>query len=518
MADVQGVPVALTDLNAKTAQFKHPLFIAFSEMWTKLGHVREGIGGFLDGTYLIAHPREWVDHKNEQPRVPTKKLKERRKLARYENFAATLIDQMKSALFRDSPLRVLGKYEGQKDREPQGIEAWWEDVDGRGTTIDDYLSFAWDPAATFGHVLLYMDRKGVTGETYAETPTPIVRAYAPLDIADWESDDQGNLLWVKLIEPPPPRENPNEAAAKQAKYRLRIVTRERWDLYDQSGKWQDGDAHHMGTLPCVLLFGKRRPLIPNIGQSVLYDPQLYIDLYNLTSELRELFRKQAFSILNIPLGTGPDAMDVEKAKALLQQEVGTEGVIFSGAAASFLSAAAENMTAYMEERDKLLRMIYRLAGVFFESDSLDAEAEGSLKLKREDMNQRLSGYADELEQADLALCKLWYRAQYGDRWEAEWDADEVTIQYPQTFDVTPFDAVLEQAQAAMSLGFPPVVLKAIRKRLLVKFLPDLGPREKQEMEDAIETSEDDVMPQETSRARLQNYEKTGKMPPKGEAA
>lgn len=496
-------PIAGThDIGQKAAQAKHPRYMEFLATWTLLAHVREGIGGFMDGTYLIAHPREWVDHKADTPVTPTKKLKERRRLARYENFAAAILDQMKAALFRETPTRLLTSTEGQPQDEPEGIQAWWQSVDGEdGMSIDDYLAFAWDGAATFGHVLLYMDRAGLPAtETAAEAPLPILRAYTPLDVADWWEDDMGRLTAVKLLEPSP--RPPGEVSQKSIKPRVRMVDQTKWQLFDYTGKLLDEGEHRMGTLPVTVLYAKRRPLIPNIGQSVLYDPQLYVDLYNLDSELRELLRKQTFSILNIPLGTGPDAMDVEKAKALLNQEVSTEGVIFSGPAAQFLSADAANVAAYQEERAQLLRMIYRLAGVFFESDSKDAEAEGSLKLKREDMNQRLSNYADELEQADVKIAQFWYRATYGEAWEAKWKRDGVTIQYPQTFDVTPFDVVLEQAQAAMSLGFPAEVLKAIRKRLLIKFLPDAGPKELEGYQQAIDNAEDDVTPGENQRAEL----------------
>lgn len=494
-------PIATNNLTRHVALTKNPYYLAFAETWGKLGDVREGIGGFMDGTYIQAHPREWMDHTAENPSKPTKKLKERRRIARYENFAAAIIDQLLAALFRESPTRTVG--EGGEDQEPSDLEAWWEDVDGQGHSIDDYMAKVWDQAATFGHMVLYMDRRPGTGDTAAEAGRLYLTQFQPLAVADWEEDEYGELLWVKLLEKPEPRTTPADTtAAKLQKNRILVVDREKWTRYAAGGQFLETGEHMMGCVPCVWLYAKRRPLIDRIGQSVLYDPQLYIDFYNLTSELRELFRKQAFSILNIPLGTGPDAMDVERAKALLSQEVSTEGVVFSGAAAQYLSAEAANMLAYIEERDKLLRMIYRLVGVFYESDSKDAEAEGSLKLKREEMNQRLSGFADEAEQCEVQIAKLWYRGTYGDSWESRWDADEVSIQYPQAFEDTPFDALLEQAQAAMSLGYPPEILKALRKRLLVKFMPDLGPKEKQAMEAAIDSSVDDVTPMEQSRAEL----------------
>jgi hypothetical protein len=49
----------------------------------------------------------------------------------------------------------------------------------------------------------------------------------------------------------------------------------------------------------------------------------------------------------------------------------------------------------------------------------------------------------------------------------------VQIRYPDTFDVTPFEQLLSEAQAAMSLGMGLTFKKELRKRLVEKFLPDL---------------------------------------------
>lgn len=487
-------------------QFRHAHFLEFEADWRKLADVLEGSGGFKPGKkkagYLIAHPREMVDHNVATPRTPTKKLLERQQLARYENFARSILKQTTTALFRERPSRIVG--ENKQDDTPTGIQKWWKNVEGtkgRKVSIDKALRRYWKAAATFGHCLIYMDRGEVTGNTAADQTPPILRVYSPLDVADWLEDDQSNLIGVKLIEQAPRTDFAVMPTVEQVRYR--VVNEEGWILYDYQGKETEAGEHGMGCLPCVELFAERRLMYQHIGISLFGEPQLYIDHFNLISELRELFRKQAFSILNVTLGTGPDAPDLEKAKTLLDSQTGTEGVLFSHAPAQFISADATNMVAYMDHIQQLVRTIYRLAGVFFESDSKDAEAEGSLKLKREDMSQRLSGFADELQEADEALAQLWYRASYGDTWETKWDEDEVTIQYPDSFDMTPFDVVLEQAQAAMTLGFPPEVLKAIRKSLLVKFLPACGPKELEEYMAAIENQEDDVTPQEQQRAKLE---------------
>jgi hypothetical protein len=505
----------LGNLSPKIATYQHPVYVTYLPIWTKLAHVREGSGGFLDGTYLIAHPREWQDYTSETPQKPTKKLKARRTLATYENLAARIIDAKKAALFRESPSRRVGPDETD---EVTPIQEWWENVDGRGTSMDDFLWLAWDAAATFGHVFIYMDREPQDeASTQADVTWPFLRLYTPLDVPDWMEDDRGELQAVKLLEAVP-RASLN-ASYQSLEQRYRVVDTETWTVFDKTGKVAATGKHAMGTIPVVRLYAQRRPLTPGIGQSVLDNPQHFVDLYNLRSELRELLRNQTFSILNVPLGSGPDAMNVETAKALLGTSTGTEDVLFSGLAAGFISADADNVAAYQTEIDRVQRLIYRLAAISWESDSRDAEAEGSLKLKREDMNQILSAYADELEKADAEIAELWYRAMKGggDAGIAAYEQDEVSIVYPQSFDATPFEEMIEQAQAASAIGMPGPVLKELRKRLLPKFLPDVAPKMLEELNAAIEAEPDDPTPAERLRMKMDltsQAAKAGVPPPK----
>lgn len=490
----------LNDLAGKVVGYQHPIYATWAPVWIKLAHVREGAGGFLTGEYLIAHPREWKDHSAARPKVPTKKLTARRALASYENFGGTIIDAKKSALFRETPIRRIGD---GKQQETAPIEDWWDDVDGNGTDIDTFMQMAWDIAATFGHVYIYMELDGGVDnpQTAADQGQPYLCLYTPLDALDWLEDQQGKLTAVKFVEGVQ-RETFNDTNLPLPQ--VRTVDEKKWSLYQrQTGNHVETQTHPFGTLPVVCLYSQRRPLIPRIGQAVIGDPQLFIDLYNLLSELRELLRNQTFSLLNIPLGTGPDALSVEKAKEMLGTQTGTENVVFSGSAASFISAQAENVVAYQEEIQRRLRMIYRLAALHWDSDKRGVEATGSVELKREDMNQRLSAYADEIEKAELAIADLWYRATYGaDVGPGKLEKDGVTVQYPDTFEVTPFDVVLKQAQSALSVGMPTEVMKELRKDLLSKFLPEISPETKATLEDAIDNAAPDLTPAEQMQMKL----------------
>lgn len=475
----------------------HPLYATWAPIWRKLAHVYEGSGGFLDGGYIQPHPREWEDHStpqtklengesvttgfavNPNPVKPTAKLKERRRLARYENVGGAIVDQKVKALFRQPPVRMV------KGGGTHPWLDWCDNVDGYETCLTDYLHDAEIVAQVFGHAVIMLDRpySEATPITRADLQQPYLRCYTPIDMPDWANDDAGRLTAVKLLEAIP-RTNLKQPA-QTGVARVRIVDDQQWELLDES-KTPTGrvkmksvrtGAHGLGKLPVVLLYSQKRALIQVLGKPTLNDPQLYIDLYNLTSELRELLRKQTFALLNIPLGTGQDQMDVEVAKRLLGNAVGTVNVLFSGLAAAYISPSGENVVSYQTEIARLLRTIYRLTFMPWEADSKDAEAEGSLKLKREDLNLNLSGHADHLERAEYEMAELWFRAEYGaEKWQDEWAKVEPAINYPRNFDATPFQEMLEQAQAALALplGQSKTFLLELCKLLLPIFLPNLA--------------------------------------------
>jgi hypothetical protein len=490
-------------------QHQHPAYTEWAPTWRKLANAYEGTGGFADGTYLVPHPREWEDFKAQNPVKPTKKLLERRRLARYENWARRIVKTFADSLFRQMPTRqVCGESDGDTP-----IETWWENVDGHGTHIDDFWPMAWRAAGTFGHVFILVDRSPDEALTAADAGAPFLRVYTPLDAPDW-LDQHGHLQAIKFIEAAPRASLSDPYVSSDI--RTRFVTESEWVLYDHSGSVLSRGDHGMGMLPVVTLYADRRTLTQVAGASTLGDPQLFVDHYNLISEHRELLRKQTFGILNIPLG--PDG-DVERAKALLGDSVSTDNVLFSALPAQFVSPLAENTAAYRAERTDLLRAIFRLAGLQWEADSRDAEASGSLKLKREDMSTALSGYADNLEQADYAVSKLWYRATHGsiDAGDRAYESDEIQIRYPDTFEATPFQQLLNEAQAAMALGMGPEFKKEMRKRLVEKFLPDLPASKLKDICDEIDEQADDAPAPELMRQALVARVQQAGMPTIGHA-
>jgi hypothetical protein len=476
----------------------HPLYTQHRPIWQQLLDVYEGAGGFLDTKrpYLIAHSREYLDHTtveksddgsvisatpNPSPTQPSPKLLERRKLARYENYAETLIDQLAAALFREDASRTFDDQAPKPTEGKRPIELFWDDADGMGTPWAELLNQLWVPAGVFGHVVLYFEQAPDDERT-----VPVVRAYTPLDVPDWLTDDRGRLTQIKLLEAAPRESFKQSTVTQAANTRVRVVTEVGWSLQDTSGKVLDLGEHGFEQLPVIVLYAKRRAITPFIGKSPLGDPMKFIDLYNLVSEERELLRKQTFSILNVPVG---EQGSIDREQGLIGRQSGTGNILFTTQAANYIGADGENVTVYHASIDRLIRSIFRSAMLPWDTDSKDAEAEGSRRIKREDLNQQLAKFANELQRVDNFATDLVYQAFYGPAWK-QWKAnDGIAISWPDEFDTTPLEELLKQFTDAVHADLGETATKELKKRAARAALPNLTKSKLEAIDTEIDSME-----------------------------
>lgn len=470
----------------------HPTYQLWLPTWTKLRDVYEGAGQFLVSTrpYLYAHPREYLDATlNGQPNpTPTKaspKLTSRRLLARYENLAAAIVDTLSGALFRAAPQRIVGDDAARTTVTP--LEAFWENADGAGHDMTAVMRDAWIAAAVYGHCFLVLDRP--TGATVTDTTSavPFLRLYTPADVVDWLIDDAGELSALMVQEAVQRRSFAEPTTSVQTVYRS--LDDEKWVVLQEAGEGYapaSEGPHGFGTLPVVVLYSNRRPLTPVLGASVLGDPGQYIDLYNLLSETRELLRQQTFGQLSVQVG--PD-VDVQATQQAIAQGYGTTNVIVSQGTVGYVSPDPGNVQVYHEHMDRLIRQIFRLARVPWEADSRQVESGDSRQLKREDLNTTLSGYADELQTAEVSVAQLVYRGVYGLRWEQQWEADGVTITYPDQFDPTPFEVLAARFTTVMGMDPGETAVKILKHRTVREALPDLAPAQLAAIDAEIDAQE-----------------------------
>jgi hypothetical protein len=487
----------------------HPLYSQYRAIWQQCLDVYEGTGGFLSEKkpYLIAHPREYLDHTsvefeedgvtvkktspNLNPVEPSPKLLERRKLARYENYAATLVDQLAAALHREGPKRTFDETGAKPSTKKRPIELFWDDADGLGTSWTDLMRQFWKAAGVFGHIVIYFDPPAEDSDRVV----PIARAYTPLDVPDWLVNEYGQMTQIKLLEAAPRESFTTPVSVVKPQVRVRVVTAEGWSIQDVKGAAVETGVHGFESLPVAVLYAKRRAIVPFIGKSVLGDPMNFIDLYNLVSEERELLRKQTFSILNVPVG--PDG-SIEREQGLIGRQSGTGNMLFTTEPADYISADAENVTVYHASIDRLIRSTFRSALLPWDTDSKDAEAEGSRRIKREDLNQQLASFADECQRVDNQATDLVYQLFYGPAWKKWRESDGLSINWPREFDVTPLEELIKQFTDSVHLDLGETATKEIKKRAARHILPNVS----LSMQEAID-EEIDAMPVVTEEERRQ---------------
>ena len=484
----------------------HPRYDEFYDTWKLLGHVYEGDGPFLDGSALIAHPRELnykqtADGIDKSDVISEKdKFTRRKRIARYENFAQIIIDTFVDYQYAKEPTRSIQKngLSGLSAQHP--LEAWWEDVDGHGTHITDWMKTHQVLADVYGHLVVVMAQlpnpSGRPARTLAEQGRFVLRAYTPLDTLDWLAD--GHILTaVKLIEVPERKtldeRNTNETLQTTTarvedlqNVEFRLIDDEKWTHWNKSGVRLGGSFHSFGQAPLAVFYSRRRARNPVLGRSILKDPRLFRDHFNLVSELRELLRSQTFSMLNIQLGVEEEVSD---ARARLGESASTETILWSRGGAAFIAPSEGPASTYSSEIEALERKIFRLIGLPWEGDSSAAESGDSRRLKAMDLNRLLAGCADESQRFEYDIARLWMIGTYGRELGLKaFESSELTIKYPDEFNTEQLAQVVTDVREAMTLNLGVTANAIMKKRALPTLIPDLDPGQKaiieQEIDDA----------------------------------
>jgi hypothetical protein len=469
----------------------HPRYDEWIDVWRALGYVYEGDGPYLNGEALVPHTRELnyrilssggVDF--DTVVSEKRKFTQRKRLARYENFASTIVDTLVDHQYAKVPTRhidqppAISTDPNATEPERHPIHDFWEDVDGEGTAIDDWLKWYQSLVNVYGHVFVLMDRLQPTAptealrrgniRTIADQGRLVLRVYSPVDVPDWLAP-RGALSAVKLVEPVERRTLTQRVLSADVEY----VTwdRVRWTRFNAEGKQIGTGIHGFDLLPVMIWYARRRSRIPVIGRSVLRDPKVFQDHYNLISELRELFRAQTFSILSVGLG---DNETIQQARDRLGEHLGTDSIMYTRGETVFIAPPDGPAARYADEIARVERVIYRLAGLPWQTDTKEAEAEGSLQIKAADLNRTLAGLADETERLEYQIARRWFRGTYGaDQGERLFKTSGLRISHPEEFQVEQLAQALEDAKSVITLGVGPTATMLIKQDVVQLRLKDL---------------------------------------------
>jgi hypothetical protein len=412
-----------------------------------------GLGGFADGSYLVAHPREDTTSGG--------KFDRRKELAVYPNFARKIVDVFMGFLWKQCP-----------NREHDDLYAdFMKNANGAGGKLDKLLFSYQRLAMILGTVYIIVDKPTTQGQTRADQALPYLALRLPSQLAGETKDAAGRWLSVTF----------SETLDGETVYRTFTTAGWRLSKNPDGTELIDQGEYGLRRVPVVRLH-IAEPLEPTASrsQSWFFDlANLNWDLFNTRSELRELFRAQTFAILALPVN---DLAEMEKMQDLT---ISTENALSynanSGGEPKFIAPPADPVNLYMQQIANTITDMYRVANLEFVGGVQQSGVATAFHFQ--EANSSLGGMAGGCEAAESEIAELVYL----------WQEREFTgnIAYPTEFNMSDIKQALEIALDSIDLGLGNEFNKAIKKRVARQLLSnDAAPSTMQAIDDEIDAQGD----------------------------
>ena len=398
----------------------------------------EGMGGFIDGSYLRKHERE-ADEKYTQ----------RQELAYYLNYFKPCVDAHIAPIFKNLAIR---------DWKGAGATSWEifvNDIDFRGTKLKDFMKQVAHKSKINGTCFIAVDRVEKIGEmtlaSLEENRNNLPYAFIidPISVEEIEVDKFGRITKFVYQE---------QDAYEEAQLARRILTIDGWELQDSKGVHKG--TWDLGCVPIIPVPSKNdnetfNPLPPSEFISIAKTNKA---IYNMTSWLNDILLNQTFSVLVYPSNSNDDLI------------LGTSNALGFPSEAShepkFIAPAADPANILHAEIERLQQECYRMAGVV-NVTGVKSEQSGVAKAwDFERTNQVLSDFADILENAERKLANMFQRFT-----GVEF---EYTVNYPNDFSIADVQTELANAEIAKGLNFGDAFNIEVYKRVLTSYLPELS--------------------------------------------
>lgn len=363
-----------------------------------LKNAYEGAGGFKDGSYLFQHKRETAPN-----------FEVRKSIAYYLNYLQPVVNTHVDPIFRKEPARNWSN--------SKFLDAFVTDVDGLGTPFTTFMKRSGFAAKLMGVSLIVMDNVSDTSQAVSIAQAKEKRQfpYCYMVSADrifkWKTDSFGKLQYIVYSEPLVNKdaEEPkatdvaatfkDTAGASEIQYRIWTTTD--WAVCDKDGEILDSGEHGLGRVPVTLLYSKS--VIP--GQ-VLVESEFAsiaktnLRLFNLCSELDEILRNQAFSVLIYP-SKDPTSLTIGVNNAL-----GFDGVE-SRFAPDFIAPPAAPAEMLMGQMDRLIQEMYRMAMLSHVTGDTQSRTGAAKQWDFEATNKVLASFSGNCAAAEMDLMNIF---------------------------------------------------------------------------------------------------------------
>lgn len=373
-----------------------------------------GQGGFLDGSYLVQHPRE-----------SDAKFARRVRLAIRPNFVKKIVDSYLGYLFSVPPSRPSGS---------AVYDAFQSSADGMGDSLDRVMQRAQKLAMIAGTAFVIVDREPIGGPPY-------LSVRLPSSIAWKTRDARGRLVEIAF------RETIGGITT------IRAFDATGWRIADGAGETVAAGQHGLGEIPVVALHSAD-PLLNEISVAPWIGDiaRINYDIYNAISELREIIRNQTFPVLLIPQRFQSDKSE---AKAIT---IGTDNALAydpADGAPSYIAPPDNPITVIQGYIKDLIGMIYQSVNLEYVSGF--ASGSGlAISYFFQQTQSSLSGMSAQLEAAETRIARL-VAGYAGEAWDG-------MIGYSRDFDLQDLASDLENAMSALSIGVSDTFDRELKKR------------------------------------------------------
>jgi hypothetical protein len=370
---------------------------------------------------------------------------------------------------------------------PERVVKWWRDVDGRGASMDQWMSGTVAPLLlVLGQLDVIIDHPPVPQGEEVRSRADEVRLGLDTCIASYILPE--NLVWWTLDRLGRYDECLVREVQDGGHIQWRYWNAREWVLYDSSSKVLAGPVQHpFGRVPIIRLFDRRRPRSRNVGlpryESIA---EIQREFYNRDSELILSDTTQAHPLLQGPedyvqadgtVPIGPNWL-LPKKKNASGATVSYEGFDV----VQFPKEGAESIRlnkADLRDAADRAALLLKPAGAAGTLGTTVAQSGLSKRLDQAAGNDLLSKIAGMLGRAEAQISELALSVLDDGFVQGDWSM--VVIHYPTEFDLFTAEELakaIAQFQGILAdAGHAPQTESELLRKLLRLMLPGLEDEE-----------------------------------------
>jgi hypothetical protein len=378
-----------------------------------------------------------------------------------------------------------------------------KNVDGKGTTISDFMNRIGFYSSIFGCMHVLVDMPALPSEMNKISKAQVKKMdiyprcslIYPQQLRDWSIDANGNLRWI-ILEYTYYRDS-DPYIERKIENHYKLITTTEWKIEDDKGElviFDDGRPNSgpnpHGSIPLVTLYHKD---IDNdlIGESLLKDI-VYINriIMNWCSCIDEQIERNTFSQLIYPddgsLGEESETSDDPLRK------ISTSSIMTfpsnSAQPPQFISPNTETISVIWDLVVDHIKEIYRLAGLIGNTSDLYVSRSGrAAQMSFLGVNSALAEKAKRYEKFENEISRLAVKLNGSDPESLE------NVKYSDSFDVTSLTEEIDSSFRIMEKNFSTVLNKTMMKNIARKAIPLASNKVRSEVEDEIEKGDGKVV-------------------------